>query len=44
MNLQYRGVKHNTQVATLATETGNVIGKYRGVVLHAQAVNPNHNV
>ncbi|MBW4652301.1 MAG: DUF4278 domain-containing protein [Kaiparowitsia implicata GSE-PSE-MK54-09C] len=43
MNLQYRGVKHNAQVATIFTETGNVIGKYRGVALHAQAVKPSHN-
>ncbi|MGG6298260.1 DUF4278 domain-containing protein [Leptolyngbya sp. AN02str] len=38
MKLSYRGVKHETRVPSIATTEGKVIGKYRGVELHAQEI------
>lgn len=36
MKLSYRGIKYEAQVPTVATTSGSVIGKYRGVELHTQ--------
>mgnify|MGYP000007276185 CR=1 FL=1 len=36
MKLSYRGVKYQTEIPTVATSVGDVIGKYRGVELREQ--------
>jgi len=39
MKLSYRGVKYQTELPTVATSAGHVIGKYRGVELREQVQN-----
>jgi len=36
MNLSYRGIKYEANVPAVATVSGKVIGKCRGVELHTQ--------
>ncbi|NET31978.1 MAG: DUF4278 domain-containing protein [Cyanothece sp. SIO1E1] len=41
MQLSYRGIKYNTRSPKIATAEGNIIGRYRGLILRTRVVKRN---